>query len=167
VKKRTVVFVVSLAGAALIGGACARKEPPAAPAPVQASEEITAVQMMVGDKTPAYEVVAPNAFKLAAGVRAEVIDVGGGKQNGWVLRMPDGVTGGYISCGCASSATGSCKTENDNPEHYSCTGGCSNSEGNPVGCTPFNFPGPPKDPFVRIRFVTRPAGTPLPVSRTP
>jgi hypothetical protein len=109
----------------------------------------------VGTKTPDYEVVGPNELRLASGVRIQVIESADG-PNGFALLRLDGGIGGFMACGCVGATTSSCKTENDNPEHASCSGSCTDSEGNAHPCQ-LEGPiiGPPKDPFL-IKFIAKP-----------
>jgi hypothetical protein len=134
-------------------GACATRSSPT-------TNEIVMFPVVVGTKTPLYEVVAPNELKLAPGVRFEVVKNADGNNNGLVLLRPNGTVGGYMSCGCVGAQTSSCVTVSDNPEHPSCSGGCTDSEGNPHPCQLFGpLIGPPKNPF-HIRFLARPASNP-------
>jgi hypothetical protein len=117
------------------------------------STEILMAPVEVGTKTPDYEVVSPNELKLSPGVKLQVEGTGG-QNNGFVL-LRNGGLGGFMACGCVGATTSSCKTENDNPEHASCSGGCTDSEGNGHPCQ-FEGPiiGPPKDPYI-FRFVDK------------
>jgi hypothetical protein len=61
----------------------------------------------------------------------------------------------HLQCGCVGAQTSRCVTENDNPQHPSCSGNCIDSEGNAHGCQLFGpLIGPPKDPAL-IRFRAR------------
>ena len=110
----------------------------------------------VGTRTPDYEVISPTELKLAPGVRLEMLDAAPGQSRAFVLRRADGGLGGFMACGCVGATISSCKTENDNPDHPSCSGSCVDSEGNAHPCQ-IEGPiiGPPKDPFT-LRFVARP-----------
>jgi hypothetical protein len=143
--KRILVAIAALAGTTILA-ACSKEPPP--------PTEIYPV--VVGEKTELYEVMGRNDLKLAPGVKVQVAPGPGGADSAFVLLRPNGTTGGYMACGCGPGLSGSCKTVNDNPEHASCSGGCPNSEGLPVGCE-LNGPliGPPKDPLA-IKFAKRP-----------
>jgi hypothetical protein len=128
-------------------GACAER-----------SNEIAMFPVVVGTKTPLYEVVASNELRLAPGVKFQVEEGTGGKNNGIVLLRPNGATGGYMACGCIGATTSSCVTVSDNPDHPSCSGSCTDSEGNAHGCSLFGpIIGPPKDPII---FLARPTSSP-------
>lgn len=109
----------------------------------------------VGSKTDDYEVMSATQLKLAPGVRAEVVNDASGQPNGFVLMGRNNTVGGYMACGCVGATTSSCRTVNDNPEHPSCSGSCTDSEGNAHPCQ-LEGPliGPPKDPFM-LKFVAR------------
>jgi hypothetical protein len=107
----------------------------------------------VGTRTPDYEVVSPQELKLAPGATIEPVKDAGGAQTGFVV-MRQNNNGGFISCGCIGATTGNCKTENDNPDHASCSGSCTDSEGNPHECSMTTEIGPPKDPYL-LKYVTR------------
>jgi len=110
----------------------------------------------VGAKTDLFEVVAPNQLQLAPGVRFSVVKGHQGQSSGIVLLRQNGDIGGYMECGCIGATTGTCTTTNDNPNHPSCDGGCTDSEGNARGCMLFGpIVGPPKDPL-KIRLMARP-----------
>lgn len=112
--------------------------------------------VVVGEKTELYEVVAPNALRLAPGVKFRVVEGQGRRNNGILLLRPNGETGGYMACGCVGATSSSCVTVSDNPDHPSCSGGCTDSEGNMHECMLFGpLIGPPRDPW-RIRFLARP-----------
>jgi hypothetical protein len=119
------------------------------------TNEVVMAPMDVGTKTPDYEVVSPTELKLAPGVKLEVLKDAGGQINGFVLRKNDGGLGGFMACGCVGATTSSCKTENDNPEHPSCSGSCTDSEGNAHGCQ-MEGPiiGPPRNPYY-ITFIAK------------
>jgi hypothetical protein len=117
--------------------------------------EIAIFPVVVGTKTDLYEVVAPNELRLAPGVKFQLVESATGKNSGWVLLRPNGETGGYMACGCVGAQTSSCVTVSDNPDHPSCSGGCTDSEGKTNPCELIGYIGPPKDPF-RIRFLARP-----------
>jgi hypothetical protein len=141
--KVNLVMVVALS----ILGSCAKRSSPTV-------TEIEMSPVEVGTKTPDYEVIAPNALKLAPGVRIEIVKGADGQQKGFVL-MRQNVNGGFMSCGCGGATTNNCVTENDNPDHPSCSGGCTDSEGNPHPCGLIGpIIGPPRDPF-RIKIVPR------------
>jgi len=123
--------------------------------PKPAVTEILMAPLEVGTKTPDYEVISPSELKLSPGVKIKHIKGANGEDKGFVLLRADGSLGGYMVCECSGATSGNCTTENDNPEHASCSGGCNDSEGNPAGCSIAGpLPGPPRDPFV-IRFVDR------------
>jgi hypothetical protein len=112
--------------------------------------------VVVGQKTDLYEVLGPNELKLAPGVKIKVVKGPRGEKNGFVLMRPNGGLGGFMACGCIGATTSSCKTTSDNPEHPSCSGSCTDSEGNPHGCSLFGpIIGPPRDPFM-LKFLARP-----------
>jgi hypothetical protein len=135
--------MVMIAAVGILTG-CAK--PPAA-----AVMEVEMVPMQVGTKTPDYEVVSPTELQLASGVRIESVKDANGKDTGFVV-MRDNSVGGFMSCGCIGATTSTCVTENDNPEHPSCGGGCTDSEGNTHGCQLTTNTGPPKDPFT-LKYV--------------
>ncbi|MEY9396213.1 hypothetical protein ABIF66_006884 [Bradyrhizobium japonicum] len=123
------------------------------------TKEVEMAPMDVGTKTPDYEVVSPTELKLATGVKLQMLNGAGGQNKGaggqnkgFVLLRPNGGLGGFMACGCVGAQTNSCITENDNPEHASCSGRCTDSEGNPHGCQ-LSGPiiGPPRDPYI-LRF---------------
>lgn len=145
---KNLIAMAVIVGTGLLGG-CSKQSS-------TTTDETPMYQMTVGEKTDLYEVVAPNALQLADGVKFKVVGgPGGGKENGIVLMRPNGEIGGYVVCGCVGATTSSCRTESDNPNHPSCTGGCTDSEGNPHGCGIFGpLPGPPRDPL-SIRLATR------------
>jgi hypothetical protein len=106
--------------------------------------------VIVGEKTELYEVVAPNALRLAPGVKFRVVETPGG-NSGIVLLKAREEIGGFFSCGCVGATTSSCITTSDNPDHPSCSGGCTDSEGNVRGCMLFGpIIGPPKDPIMYL-----------------
>lgn len=125
--------------------------------PVPTPKVVVMSPVEVGTKTDDYEVLGPNELKLAPGVRAEMVEDANGQPNGFVLLRQNGSVGGYMACGCVGAQTSSCRTENDNPEHPSCSGGCTDSEGNGHPCELEGpLTGPPKDPFT-LKFVARSA----------
>lgn len=146
-KKRVVMAMVVVVS--VLGG-CGKRLAPA-------TTEVIMAPVDVGTKTLDYEVVSPTELKLAPGVKLQVLEGAGGQNNGFVLLRADGGLGGFMACGCVGATTSTCKTENDNPQHPSCSGGCTDSEGNFHGCQ-LEGPiiGPPKDPFT-LKFVARPA----------
>lgn len=110
--------------------------------------EVLMAPLEVGTKTPDYEVISATKLKLSPGVKLRPIKGANGKNNGFILLRANGTLGGYMSCECHSATSGNCKTENDNPEYPSCSGGCTNSEGVPVGCQIVGpIIGPPRSPF--------------------
>jgi hypothetical protein len=121
--------------------------------------EVVMAPLEVGTKTPDYEVISPTELALAPGVKLQMLKGADGQDNGFILLKNDQL-GGFMACGCEGATIGSCKTENDNPEHASCSGGCSDSEGNPRPCQ-ISGPiiGPPKDPFI-LKFIARSRGAP-------
>lgn len=155
------VAMALIALSLLVG--CAGEPPPpptttdttTTPPPTPAPTEVVMAPVAVGTRTPDFEVVSPTELKLAPGVRLEVLEGVDGQVQGFVLRRNDGGLGGFMACGCVGATISSCKTENDNPEHPSCSGSCVDSEGNSHPCQ-IEGPiiGPPKDPY-RIRFVAR------------
>ncbi len=140
---------IAVAVAVAVLGGCAEHKPP----PVR---EVLMTPVAVGTKTPDFEVVSPTELKLAPGVRLQVLEGAGGQNNGFVLLRDNGGLGGFMACGCVGATTSTCKTENDNPEHPSCSGSCTDSEGNPHPCQ-LSGPiiGPPRDPFT-LKFVAQP-----------
>jgi hypothetical protein len=141
--KRLVAMAVIVVAGSL--SACSKQSSPTTPM----------YPVVVGEKTELYEVVAPNELRLAAGVTFKEVPGPGGKNNGIVLLRPNGTTGGYMCCGCIGATTSSCVTTSDNPDHPSCSGACTDSEGNPHECMLFGpIIGPPKDPL-SIRFLAR------------
>jgi len=145
--KRLVALAV-LVGAGVLG-ACSNRPSPT-------TNEVPMYPVVVGEKTELYEVVGPKELKLAPGVKVQVVDGPSGKNSAIVLLKPNGGVGGYMACGCIGATTSSCVTTSDNPEHPSCSGGCTDSEGNEHGCSLFGpLIGPPKDPLT-IRFLARP-----------
>ena len=117
------------------------------------TSEVVMAPVDVGTKTPDYEVVSPTELKLAAGVKLQLLEGADGQNNGFVLLRANGGLGGFMACGCVGAQTSSCITENDNPAHASCSGSCTDSEGNVHACQ-LEGPiiGPPKDPF-HLKFV--------------
>ena len=101
----------------------------------------------VGTKTELFEVVSSKQVTLAPGVKSQIVGGPCGPQSGIVYQRPEGGPGGYMACGCTGAQTSTCTAENDNPLHPSCSGGCTDSEGNQHGCELYGpLPGPPKDP---------------------
>jgi hypothetical protein len=122
------------------------------------SEKPTEVEMApldVGTKTPDYEVVSPTELKLSPGVKLQTLQGANGQNGGFTLMRPNGGLGGFMACGCVGATTSSCKTESDNPEHPSCSGSCTDSEGNGHPCE-ISGPiiGPPRTPYI-FRFIKR------------
>jgi len=77
-----------------------------------------------------------------------------GQNNGFELIKNNGrAPGGFMACGCVGAQTSSCITDNDIPGQASCSGSCSDSEGNIHACQ-LEGPliGPPKGPF-SIKFI--------------
>lgn len=146
-KKRVAMAMVVVVS--VLGG-CGKQSAPA-------TIEVVMAPVDVGTKTPDYEVVSPTELKLAPGVKLQVLEGAGGQNNGFVLLRDNGGLGGFMACGCVGATTSSCKTENDNPEHPSCSGSCTDSEGNSHPCQ-LEGPiiGPPKDPFT-LKFVAKSA----------
>jgi hypothetical protein len=140
----TVAMVVAVSA---IAGCVRQSEPPVT--------EVLMAPADVGTKTPDYEVVSPSELKLAPGVRVEVLQGAGGQNKGFVLLRDNGGFGGYMACGCVGAQTSSCVTDNDNPDHASCSGSCTDSEGNSHPCQLETVIGPPKDPYV-LKFVSKP-----------
>lgn len=141
------LLLIAVIVSAIVPIACSKQ-------PSQPTDEIVVYPATVGDKNELYEVEATNRLKLAPGVRAEVVEGPGGRKNAILLRRANGATGGYILCECLGATQGNCTTTNDNPEHPSCAGGCTDSEGNARGCQFSGMTGPPKDPAM-IRFRAR------------
>jgi hypothetical protein len=111
----------------------------------------------VGTKTPDYEVVSPTELRLAPGVKLQMLEGVGGQNNGFVLLKDNGGLGGFMACGCVGAKTSSCKMDNDNPEHWSCSGSCLDSEQNPHPCEVEGpIIGPPKIPFA-LKFIAKSA----------
>lgn len=136
------VMVIALAVSAGVLGACCT------PCVSPTTSEVPMYPVTVGEKTSLYEAVAPNALRLAPGVGFKEVQGPGGKNNGIILMRPNGATGGYMACGCIGATTSSCVTTSDNPDHPSCSGGCSDSEGNPQPCQLFGpIIGPPEGSF--------------------
>ena len=105
----------------------------------------------VGTKTDLFEVVSSTELKLAPGVKSQIVAGPCGPQSGIVFQKNG--SGGYMACGCPSGTEGTCATENDNPEHPSCTGGCRDSEHRPLSCSLYGpLVGPPKDPAAQIEL---------------
>jgi hypothetical protein len=144
-KMRLAIAMVTVASV-LIG--CVRETAPEV-------NEVVMSPAEVGSKTADYEVVSATQLKLAPGVRAEIVKDAKGQSNGFVLMRRNNGVGGYMACGCVGATTSTCRTENDNPEHPSCSGSCTDSEGNGHPCQ-LEGPliGPPKDPFT-LKFVAR------------
>lgn len=144
-KKRVVMAI--LVGVSVLGGCAKQSEP--------VTTEVVMAPVDVGTKTPDYEVISPTELKLTAGVKLQVLEGAGGQNNGFVLLRDNGGLGGFMACGCVGATISSCKTENDNPDHASCSGSCTDSEGNAHPCQ-LEGPiiGPPKDPFT-LKFVAK------------
>jgi hypothetical protein len=107
--------------------------------------KVTAKPFVPGTKNSYYEVVSVRELRLAPGVRLVPVKGPVGGCGAFNVMLQNN-SGGYVSCGCGSGM-GNCQTENDNPDHFSCTGGCQDSEGKPVGCQGAILPGPPRDPY--------------------
>ena len=117
--------------------------------------EVLMAPLEVGTKTPDYEVISSSELKLAPGVKIKELKGPKGENKGFVLLRPNGGVGGFMACECSGATTSRCKTVNDNPEHASCSGGCTDSEGKVHGCQLVGpIIGPPKDPYF-IRVVAR------------
>jgi hypothetical protein len=146
---KTNVAMVMVIVVSFLGG-CDKQSPPA-------TTKVVMAPVDVGTKTPDYEVVSPTELKLASGVKLQVLKGADGQNNGFVLLRDNGGLGGFMACGCVGATTSSCKTENDNPEHPSCSGSCTDSEGKGHPCQ-LEGPiiGPPKDPFT-LQFVEKSA----------
>jgi hypothetical protein len=141
---RVLVATAAIAGTCVLAG-CS-KQPPT-------TTEMYSV--VVGEKTDLYEVVGRNELKLAANVKVKAVQGPGGSDSGMLVLRANGTTGGYMACSCPPGCSGTCKAANDNPDHASCSGGCSNSEGVGVSCEMYGpLPGPPKDPLT-IKLVHR------------
>lgn len=125
------------------------------------SADVTMYPAIVGEKTDLYEVISPTSLRLAPGVRSQIVDGPGGRRCGILLMRQNGSVGGYMACGCIGATMGNCVTTNDNPEHPSCSGGCTDSEGNSRGCSLFGpLIGPPRDPaMVKLRERLHPIST--------
>ena len=144
-------------GVSILGG-CTEQSPP-----TTTNTEVVMAPMDVGTRTPDYEVVSTTQLSLAPGVTLQELKGAGGENNGFVLLRPNGGLGGFMACGCVGAQTSSCVTENDNPDHASCSGSCTDSEGNAHPCQ-LEGPiiGPPRNPFT-IRFLaSRPAASQAP-----
>lgn len=142
---KRLMAAVLIVGAGLLGG-CKTLFPPA---------EVPMYPAVVGEKTELYEVTSANSVRLAPGVKSRVVEGPGGSMCGLVMLRPNGSVGGYMACGCIGATTSSCVTTNDNPEHPSCSGSCTDSEGNAHGCSLFGpIIGPPRDPAM-IKFRQR------------
>jgi hypothetical protein len=138
-------------GVSILSG-CNEQSPP--------TTEVVMAPMDVGTRTPDYEVVSPTELKLAPGVTLHELKGAGGENNGFVL-IGKGGLGGFMACGCVGAASSSCKTDNDNPEHPSCSGSCTDSEGNGRPCELEGpFTGPPRNPFTLKFLASRPAMSP-------
>ncbi len=150
--KRLTLLVATLAGVCILG-ACPQPSTPE-------TEEVVLKSVAVGTKTELYEVVAPGRLRLAPGVKSQVVEDLGGRQNVIVIMRPNGGIGGYVTCQCVGATSGgSCKASSDNPEnHPVCIGSCTDSEGvpRPSACDMRSGNiGPPRDPPVNIKFVDR------------
>jgi hypothetical protein len=148
-KKNVAMAMVIVIVVSFLGG-CDKQSPPAA-------TKVVMAPMDVGTKTSDYEVVSPTELKLASGVKLQELKGADGQNKGFVLLRDNGGLGGFMACGCVGATTSSCKTENDNPEHPSCSGSCTDSEGKGHPCQ-LQGPiiGPPKDPFT-LQFVEKSA----------
>jgi len=116
--------------------------------------EILMAPLNVGTKTSDFEVVSPTKLQLAPGVTVQVLEGANGQNNGFELIKNNGrAPGGFMACGCVGAQTSSCITDNDIPGQASCSGSCSDSEGNIHACQ-LEGPliGPPKGPF-SIKFI--------------
>jgi hypothetical protein len=103
--------------------------------------------VVVGTKTPLYEVIAKNQLKLMPGAKIEVTPGPDGKGSGFIVYRQNSAPGGYMSCGCVGAQTSSCTISSDNPDNNpTCSGSCTDSEGNPHSCEIETWTGPPKDP---------------------
>ncbi len=112
------------------------------------------VPLEVGTKTPDYEIISPTELKLSPGAKIKNIKGANGENNGFILLRDDGTIGGYMSCGCSGATIDNCVTENDSPENASCSGGCTDSEGNNHTCQLTGLIGPSRDAF-KIQVVDR------------
>jgi hypothetical protein len=139
-KMKRLVALAVIVGAGILC-ACTKE-------PSETIIEVPVYPVKVGDKNELYEVDTPNSVRLAPGVKARVIDVPPGKKNGFEIMYKDNPPGGFVVCTCGGAMTGNCKTEIDNPDHPACSGGCTDSEGNPHGCMVEGRIGPPKDPYM-------------------
>jgi hypothetical protein len=146
-KRLATMIVIVIAGSL---GACEKE-------PSHTITEVPVYPVVVGEKNELYEVLTPNSVRLAPGVKARVIDVAGGKNNGFEILQRDNSSGGFIVCTCdVGGMTGSCKATSDNPENNpTCEGGCTDSEGNPHSCMKETIIGPPKDPPTMIKLYPR------------
>jgi len=140
-KRLTAIVVLVCAG---VLGSCKRPSE---------TGEIVLSPAKVGQKTDLYEVVKTNQLKLAPGVTMQPTVGPCGDSSAMLLMRQNGELGGYVVCSCVGATSGSCKTTNDNPNYYSCEGGCTDSEGVNRGCQVSEpLPGPPKNPLaIRLR----------------
>jgi hypothetical protein len=107
---------------------------------------VAGTPVVVGSKTDLYEVSAKDRLHLATGVTFEVTPGPNGQGSGLII-FKDNQPGGYMACGCTGAQTSNCKISSDNPENDpSCSGSCTDSEGNAHACEMENRPGPPRDP---------------------
>ncbi|MEW5757718.1 MAG: hypothetical protein AB1810_15600 [Pseudomonadota bacterium] len=143
--KKHLAMVIAVVVGALSG--CSTQAP--------VTTEVVMAPVEVGTKTPDYEVISPTELRLAPGVKLQVLESAEGQNKGFILLRADGGLGGFMACGCVGATTSTCKTENDNPVHPSCSGGYTDSEGNFHPCQ-LEGPiiGPPKDPYT-LKFVDK------------
>jgi hypothetical protein len=126
------VMVVALAGFAC---SCEKKE------------EAQGTPVVVGTKNDLYELVAKTRLKLATGANVMITPGPNGQGSGMIIFRQNNNSTGYAACGCVGATAGTCKASSDNPDNNpTCSGSCTDSEGNSHPCELETLPGPPKDP---------------------
>jgi hypothetical protein len=113
----------------------------------QENAPVAGTPVVVGTKNDLYEVLAKNQLKLAPGANSMITPGPNGKGSGLIIFMKNNNSTGYAACGCVGATTNNCTASSDNPDNNpTCSGSCTDSEGNAHDCSLENLPGPPKDP---------------------
>jgi len=117
-----------------------------------AVSQTTMTPAVVGTKTAEFEVVSRTALKITPGTQFDIVEGPNGMKSVIVFKPKDGKKGGHMGCGgCVGAETGNCEIVSDHPDNASCTGACTNSEGNSRPCGVVGpFIGPPiSEPLIK------------------
>jgi hypothetical protein len=134
-KIASVAKCITIAALASLFCSCEKKE----------ETPVAGTPVVVGTKNDLYEVLAKNQLKLAPGANVMITPGPNGQGSGLIIFRQNST--GYAACGCTGATTSTCKASSDNPDNNpTCSGSCTDSEGNPHSCNMENLPGPPQDP---------------------